>query len=75
MSYLTRLYFLLKCIFYIALLIAIEVDASTLHLNTSSNPARLNPLIATDSASGEVSNFLLMLLSNTMPVVKTLLVI
>ena len=58
MSYLTRLYFLLKCIFYIALLIAIEVDASTLHLNTSSNPARLNPLIATDSASGEVSNFL-----------------
>ena len=32
--------------------------ASTLHLSTSSNPARLNPLIATDSASGEIANFI-----------------
>ena len=32
--------------------------ASTLHLSTSSNPARLNPLIATDSASSEISNFI-----------------
>lgn len=32
--------------------------ASTLHLSTSSNPARLNPLIATDSASSGISNFL-----------------
>ena len=32
--------------------------ASTLHLSASSNPARLNPLIATDSASSSVSGFL-----------------
>jgi peptide/nickel transport system substrate-binding protein len=32
--------------------------ASTLHLSTSSNPSRLNPLIATDSASGEIANFI-----------------
>lgn len=32
--------------------------ASTLHLSTSSNPARLNPLIATDSASSSIAGFL-----------------
>jgi peptide/nickel transport system substrate-binding protein len=32
--------------------------ASTLHLTTSSNPARLNPLIATDSASSSIAGFL-----------------
>lgn len=32
--------------------------ASTLHLSASSNPARLNPLIATDSASSSISGFL-----------------
>ena len=31
---------------------------STLHLGISSNPARLNPLLATDSASGEITSFL-----------------
>lgn len=30
--------------------------ASTLHLSLASNPAKLNPLIATDSASGEISS-------------------
>lgn len=32
--------------------------ASTLHLSASSNPARLNPLIATDSASSSVAGFI-----------------
>ncbi|MDD5717211.1 MAG: peptide-binding protein [Sulfuricurvum sp.] len=32
--------------------------ASTLHLSASSNPARLNPLIATDSASSSIANFI-----------------
>jgi len=32
--------------------------ASTLHLALSANPARLNPLLATDSASGEITSFL-----------------
>jgi peptide/nickel transport system substrate-binding protein len=36
----------------------VSLIASTLHLSTSSNPARLNPLIATDSASSEITNFL-----------------
>ncbi len=43
---------------FLFLTLTAYVLASTLHLNTSSNPARLNPLIATDSASGEISNFL-----------------
>ena len=30
--------------------------ASTLHLSTSSNPSRINPILATDSASSEISN-------------------
>ena len=32
--------------------------ASTLQLATSSNPARLNPILATDSSSGEIVGFL-----------------
>jgi peptide/nickel transport system substrate-binding protein len=36
----------------------IFLEASTLHLAISSNPSRLNPLLATDSASGEISSFL-----------------
>ncbi len=32
--------------------------SSTLHLVTSSNPSRLNPILATDSASSEISSFL-----------------
>jgi len=32
--------------------------AQTLHLSTSSNPARLNPLLATDSASSEIAGFI-----------------
>jgi len=32
--------------------------ASTLHLSTSSNPSRINPILATDSASSEISNYI-----------------
>ena len=32
--------------------------AATLHLNTSSNPSRLNPLLATDSSSSEIVGFI-----------------
>ncbi len=32
--------------------------ASTLHLATATNPARLNPLLATDSSSSEIADFL-----------------
>jgi len=34
------------------------LTASTLHLSISSNPSRLNPLLATDSASGEISGWI-----------------
>ncbi|MBD3824329.1 MAG: peptide ABC transporter substrate-binding protein [Epsilonproteobacteria bacterium] len=40
------------------LLCALWLPASTLHLVTSSNPARLNPLLATDSSSSEIAGFL-----------------
>jgi len=30
--------------------------ATTLHLSTSSNPSRINPILATDSASSEIAN-------------------
>jgi peptide/nickel transport system substrate-binding protein len=40
------------------LLQSVWLFASTLHLSTSSNPARLNPLIATDSASSSIAGFL-----------------
>ena len=42
----------------ILLLISIIVSASTLHLSISSNPSRLNPLLATDSASGEIADWI-----------------
>lgn len=32
--------------------------ASTLHLATSTNPARLNPILATDASSGEIAGFI-----------------
>lgn len=40
------------------LLQSVWLMASTLHLSASSNPARLNPLIATDSASSSIAGFL-----------------
>ncbi len=44
--------------FFIALLISFELFASTLHLATSANPSRLNPILATDSSSSEIAGFL-----------------
>lgn len=32
--------------------------ASTLHLSTASNPSRINPILATDSASSEIANYI-----------------
>jgi len=32
--------------------------SSTLHLSLGANPSRINPLLATDSASGEISNWI-----------------
>ncbi|NPA60488.1 MAG: peptide ABC transporter substrate-binding protein [Epsilonproteobacteria bacterium] len=34
------------------------IYASTLHLATSTNPARLNPILATDSSSSEIAGFI-----------------
>lgn len=42
----------------ILLLMPLLLSASTLHLATSSNPSRLNPILATDSASSEIAGFL-----------------
>ncbi|HEX5329162.1 peptide-binding protein, partial [Sulfuricurvum sp.] len=44
--------------FLLLFLQSVWLIASTLHLSASSNPARLNPLIATDSASSSISGFL-----------------
>jgi peptide/nickel transport system substrate-binding protein len=43
---------LFTCIFFISL------NATTLHLATSSNPSRINPILATDSASSEIADFI-----------------
>jgi len=39
-------------------LLSLSLAASTLQLATSSNPARLNPLLATDSSSSEITGFI-----------------
>ncbi len=38
--------------------LSINLFASTLHLATSANPSRLNPILATDSSSSEITGFL-----------------
>ena len=44
---------------YIFLLfLSINIFSSTLHLATSANPSRLNPILATDSSSSEITGFL-----------------
>ncbi|MBU1927789.1 peptide-binding protein [bacterium] len=43
---------------FILLLFSIHLFASTLHLATSANPSRLNPILATDSSSSEIAGFL-----------------
>lgn len=40
------------------LLLSISFFASTLHLNTPSNPSRLNPILATDAGSSEIAGFI-----------------
>lgn len=44
--------------FLLFYLLAVNLYATTLHLATSSNPARLNPLLATDSSSSEIAGFI-----------------
>ncbi|MBE0498831.1 MAG: peptide ABC transporter substrate-binding protein [Campylobacterales bacterium] len=39
-------------------LVCLSLSASTLHLNASSNPSRLNPLLATDAGSSEIAAFI-----------------
>lgn len=42
----------------VLLFLNFNLCASTLHLATSSNPSRLNPILATDSSSSEIAGFL-----------------
>lgn len=45
--------------YYLLLLfLSINLFSSTLHLATSANPSRLNPILATDSSSSEISGFI-----------------
>jgi len=43
---------------FIVLSILGFLNAGTLHLYTSSNPSRLNPLLATDAGSSEIAGFI-----------------
>ncbi len=43
---------------FFSLFTSSPLHASTLHLATATNPSRLNPLLATDSSSAEISSFL-----------------
>ncbi len=45
-------------ILVILTLLHVMLLASTLHLTTSSNPSRINPILATDSASAEIANYI-----------------
>jgi len=47
---------MIKVVFF--LLCTFMLQGATLHLVLSANPSRLNPILATDSASGEISSFL-----------------
>ncbi|MBW6488485.1 peptide-binding protein [Sulfurimonas sp.] len=40
------------------LFLSLNLFSSTLHLATSANPSRLNPVLATDSSSSEITGFL-----------------
>jgi len=44
--------------FTLIIVLYFDLVASTLHLATSSNPSRLNPLLATDSASSEIAGYI-----------------
>jgi len=45
-------------IFIIITFTILSVFASTLHLSISANPSRINPILATDSASGEIASWI-----------------
>ena len=47
----------MKLILY-SILFILTLEAKTLHLSTSSNPSRLNPLLATDAGSSEIAGFI-----------------
>jgi len=44
--------------YFFLLLFTLNLFSSTLHLATSANPSRLNPILATDSSSGEITGFI-----------------
>ena len=44
--------------YFLLLFLSINLFSSTLHLATSTNPSRLNPILATDSGSAEITGFL-----------------
>ncbi len=44
--------------FILLLTLFITLNASTLHLATSANPSRLNPILATDSSSSEIAGYI-----------------
>ena len=44
--------------YLLLLLFTLNLFSSTLHLATSANPSRLNPILATDSSSGEITGFI-----------------
>ena len=44
--------------YILLLLLSVELFSSTLHLATSTNPSRLNPILATDSSSSEIVGFI-----------------
>ena len=44
--------------FFLLLVLSLGLVASTLQLATSTNPSRLNPILATDSSSSEIAGFI-----------------
>ncbi len=44
--------------FILAFTLFITLNAATLHLATSANPSRLNPILATDSSSSEIAGYI-----------------
>ncbi len=43
---------------FLPLLLYVALHASTLHLSISASPSRINPILATDSASGEIAGWI-----------------
>ena len=44
--------------FFLLFFYSFSIFASTLHLATSANPSRINPILATDSSSSEIAGFI-----------------